>query len=405
VTVDLWVERVSLGPPAPTARDDFGIFVEGPPVSLPASANVEAGLFTEDFMAGTSVRAEAMLDAFDADKGPALYFLHLMLPHQPWVRHPNGELYTLVDPGASSLHPDDQSMRWSWSDWIAAVSEQRHLLQAQYADALVGALLDGLQDQGLYDDSLVVVTADHGISFEPGRDDRFVSPSTIDAIAYAPLLIKAPGQRDGVVDDANVMSVDLLPTIADLLDLPVGWDVDGAPADSTAVAERGGEKLIYDMVGFAEVTLEGILRWQDADEFPSASDRWVGPLPDRDHPLSELNARLDAGHLLGRRLGDLPTRAGGEAQIDDLDRLRHPEPDRIPLGLVTGRVPGAPDDAEVLIAVDGVVVGGSKLSTDSEGRDGLIAVLLPQGVLDTDNELRAALVVDGELRELELIAG
>lgn len=72
---------------------------------------------------------------------------------------------------------------------------------------------------------------------------------------------------------------------------------------------------------------------------------------------------------------------------------------------MTGRVRGVPRDAQLVIAVDGVVVGGSKLSTDSDGRDGRFSVLLPQGVLDGDNDIRAALVVDGEVHELEVAAG
>ena len=55
-----------------------------------------------------------------------------------------------------------------------AVSEQRHLLQAQYADRLVGELLDGLRAEGLYDDSLVIVTADHGDLVR----DRHRAPAT-----------------------------------------------------------------------------------------------------------------------------------------------------------------------------------------------------------------------------------
>ena len=70
---------------------------------------------------------------------------------------------------------------------------------------------------------------------------------------------------------------------------------------------------------------------------------------------------------------------------------------------MTGRVPGAPSDAEVVIAINGVVVGGSKVSTDADGRDGWIAVLLPQDVLERENEVRVALVVDGEVRELEVV--
>lgn len=55
-----------------------------------------------------------------------------------------------------------------------------------------------------------------------------------------------------------------------------------------------------------------------------------------------------------------------------------------------------------MIAINGVVVDGSKLATDSDGRDGHFAVLLPQGVLGRENDVRAALVVGGEVRELDV---
>jgi hypothetical protein len=229
-----------------------------------------------------------------------------------------------------------------------------------------------------------------------------VTDSTIDSIAYAPLLVKVPGQRVGVVDDSNLMAFDLLPTIADVLDLPVSWDVDGAAAGSPAIAARGGEKLIYDITGLSQLEVEGILEWEDSDRFPSASDRWIGPLIDPADPLRGLNDRLTTDGVLGARLDELDLVPGGEAQIDALDSLRRPPADRPPLGLVTGRVPGAPRNAEVVIAINGVVVGGSKLSTDSDGRDGRIAVLLPQGVLGAENDIRAALLFDGEVRELEV---
>ena len=56
--------------------------------------------------------------------------------------------------------------------------------------------------------------------------------------------------------------------------------------------------------------------------------------------------------------------------------------------------------AKLVLAIDGIVVGGSELSTDSDGRSGRTAVLLPQGALDDENDIRAALLVDGEVLEL-----
>ena len=101
------------------------------------------------------------------------------------------------------------------------MSEQRHLLQAQYTDRLIGELMEGLRAEGLYDDSLVIVTADHGISFETGTSARDVTESTIDAHRLRPAVREGrPARRPGPIDDSNLMSFDLVPTIADILDLP-----------------------------------------------------------------------------------------------------------------------------------------------------------------------------------------
>ena len=98
-----------------------------------------------------------------------------------------------------------------------------------------------------------------------------------------------------------------------------------------------------------------------------------------------------------RRPGD-PAERRRSRQHRRARRLLDAAPDGAAPRLVTGRrrTPGRPSDAEVVLAINGVVVGGSKLSTDSDGRDGRVAVLLPQGVLESENEVRAALVVDGE---------
>ena len=72
-------------------------------------------------------------------------------------------------------------------------------------------------------------------------------------------------------------------------------------------------------------------------------------------------------------------------------------------GLVSGVVSGASDDERLLLAVDGVVVGGSRLSTTSAGNGGRIAVLLPQGAVEGRNEIRAVLLDEaGEVREVEV---
>jgi sulfatase-like protein len=89
---------------------------------------------------------------------------------------------------------------------------QRHLIQVGFVDRLVGDLLDRLRKADMYERSLVVVTADHGITFRLGQPQRDPTAATLPDIALVPLFVKQPGQREGDVIDHHVEITDVLPT-------------------------------------------------------------------------------------------------------------------------------------------------------------------------------------------------
>jgi hypothetical protein len=107
---------------------------------------------------------------------------------------------------------------------------QRHLLQVGFVDRLVGDLLDRLRHTGTYERSLVVVTADHGVSFRPGESQRGASEATLQDVAFVPLFVKEPGQTEGALVDYHVRTTDVLPTIADSLGIRIPWRVEGRTA-------------------------------------------------------------------------------------------------------------------------------------------------------------------------------
>ena len=76
--------------------------------------------------------------------------------------------------------------------------------------------------------ALLVVTSDHGYSFTGARrQHRRLIAANVHQIAPVPLLIKVPGQRVGRRDDALAANADVTPTIADVLDIPLGYATDG----------------------------------------------------------------------------------------------------------------------------------------------------------------------------------
>lgn len=189
-------------------------------------------------------RFQRFLESIDDDGRPALHFLHVLLPHDPFAHTPSGRLY--VPPSYVHLAGFDEGTRlWSTHDWLVTQAHQRHLLQVKLVDELVGRLVARLKAQGLYDKSLVVITADHGESFWPAearRDPaRTAHPWDIMSV---PLLVKAPGQLSGKVDDRNVETVDILPTMAAALGVSLPWPVEGRSALDVAAPPRAEKRII-----------------------------------------------------------------------------------------------------------------------------------------------------------------
>ena len=276
---------------------------------------------------------------------PALRFLHLLLPHSPWLYLSSGTRYD----GPGDLPFDGR--------WWARLAYQRHLEQVEYADRLLGEALAALDRAGLYDDSLVVVTADHGDSFTEGVSGRDMDRAQRAAaeVAWVPLLVKEPGQRAGRVDDRNWQHVDLLPTLAGYAGMTVPWRVDGVSA--LGPPRPGGDKTFHQKPGQpwtmrTEAHLPTVLRGPAAR--PVLSD------------VPELA-------LVGRAVADLPTdgpdgagpvTVANRAEFDDV----HPERHKLP-ALVDARLPAAiPDGTPVAIGLNGRIGAVALAVADKAGR-------------------------------------
>jgi len=181
---------------------------------------------------GREERLARFTRSISASARPTLYFKHVLLPHLPWVYLPSGRrvrgaLGHLAGP--EGFH-DAGLTRHNYA---------RLLRQLGYVDLQMGRLFARLRRAGLYDDALVVLTADHGISFEHGvADRRKLSESNIDEVAPVPFFIKAPGQHASRVEPAYARTYDVVPTMADVLDLTLPWAADGRSAFGESARRR-----------------------------------------------------------------------------------------------------------------------------------------------------------------------
>jgi hypothetical protein len=174
------------------------------------------------------------MDRIERGRRPALNFKHTLMPHVPWQYLPSGRLYRRQPndaiPGLSTQSYEDQGQ--------LDVLLQRHFLQTGFADYELQQLWKRLKSQGLWDESLIVVASDHGVAFPHARERRRLNRQTAREIAPIPLLIKAPGQKKAKVEDAWVETIDILPTIFDILNLDPRVKMDGKSAYSDEVLNR-----------------------------------------------------------------------------------------------------------------------------------------------------------------------
>lgn len=295
---------------------------------------------------------------------PRLDFLHVLYPHQPWFHTPSGAVYDapFVAEGL------DSSYRWR-DQQVADAGRQRHLLQLQHADAMVGRILDRMEELGTYDESLIVLTADHGVSFMAGNPIRGVSSQNYHQIMWTPFLVKAPRQTEGAVDDRPLSAVDVLPTIADHLDVDIPWDVDGQSALSDEPRADGARRFFEWSLNALQPT-DGPYVEVDG---PTGFRRMLDDAPAGEGPRDDLRFyRFGTwGRLVGRHLDEFTVERGA-AHSGRLDRsVAYRDVDRrsgeVP-AYVSGTVRTAEADiSAVAVVVNGAVAGWSTLHAGAVG--------------------------------------
>ena len=174
--------------------------------------------------------------------GPAFYMKHVLLPHAPYQYLPSGKQTRF---GYRDPVPGMNNTPGFGDRFLTQHNRQRLQLQTGYFDHQLGGLFRRMLRNGTFDQALIAVIADHGISSEVGVNDRrSVTRRNIDEVAPVPMFVKAPGQRRGRTSRAYAQTIDLVPTIADLLNVKMPYGADGRSAFSRAVARRRSVRMI-----------------------------------------------------------------------------------------------------------------------------------------------------------------
>ena len=230
---------------APIDRDfeDFGgqeAGVEAPAQRTPARERSQRSIAGDDLFADRLRDAERFVREVrrPGPRTPA-FVAHFVVPHVPWRLLPSGRQYPVEGPSL----PGSVDHRWTADRFLVQQATQRHTLQVAYADRLLGRLVAKLKSAGVWDDAIVVVTADHGIGLRPKGSRREIVHDDFPAIAGVPLFIKRPRQRVPRIADQPARSIDVVPTIASVLGARDRAKVDGTPLAARHRTTSGTERL------------------------------------------------------------------------------------------------------------------------------------------------------------------
>jgi hypothetical protein len=301
--------------------------------------------------------------------GPNLNFVHLFMPHAPYRYYPSGSQY----------NDGEQLDGYESEIWVepalANQAYQRHLLQVQAVDRMIGELLDSLEISGVLDDAIVVVSADHGVSFRPGVSRRPLTRENSYEVGLVPLFIKGPGQDKGVVVTEPARTIDVLPTVASYLDIELPWD-------------HQGESLVDDDRSIPALTVQssedGLVTLDEVEAGLRAAVEYEHSV--FESPAGNLDpyaiGEYDA--LVGLDTGVLTVpNSGLVAELEETWRLVHVGPqtgDFVP-GFLHGQVDGdGLDGLHVAIAINGEVAAVVPVH-GVDGAGGSFSAVIPEGVL------------------------
>lgn len=344
----------------------------------------------------------AFIDAIQHADTHQAHFIHVLLPHTPWRYLPGGQDYEQRRPAPGRID-DGPHNQWDDDEFLVNQAYQRHLLQVAFTDHMLGHLLDRMQEVGLYHRALIVIAADHGIAFEPGKPNRHATEQTLAEIASVPLFIKQPEQRDGAIIDRPVELVDVMPTLMELLDVDGSFEFDGNSLLAQETTARVSRKLRRPTAEAAD--LPPLL--DDLKELADSRDRRLGT------GVPKVIQAVEHSNLIGLEVSDLDTRVPDpplHTSVADGARYESWSPDDDPFpALIRARISfnkERHEPAHVAVSLDDHIVAVVRTFNHDryEGLQGdLHGIVLPEHLSENaDNTLGLHLIEGRHLLPLQL---
>ncbi len=226
--------------------------------------------------------------------GPFSLYVNLQSTHWPYPIPDDAPRHY----GPLGMKKPASYASWSRDDHDAIVNRYDNALA--YVDAQVGELVDGLQERGILDDTILVITSDHGELF---HEHALVTHgrSLYEGEARVPLLVRYPRAVAPGEDDRMASTLDVLPTIIDALELPPypGHQGESLLTREDPTLAKGDRAIFINMQGWKHA--EGVICWPWKLVVEGTTNR----LYDLERDPGEVADRTDEAPQISSDLGTL----------------------------------------------------------------------------------------------------
>ena len=196
-----------------------------PTVMMPDSSfDILDGVYLTDYI---NDNALDYLKKREGEAQPFYLSVHYTAPHAPWGRqfHPDWAFEPFEGSAFSSIpklpaHPWSSYAGMSEAEWdhFRQTSLEGYCAAVYAMDRNIGRLLDELERQGIVQDTLVIFTADNGMSMGHhgiiGKGNGTFPMNMYEEAVKVPFIVSRPGSvPEGVVEQGLFGHVDLFPTL------------------------------------------------------------------------------------------------------------------------------------------------------------------------------------------------
>lgn len=155
-----------------------------------------------------------LLDLVESLPQPYIGYVHVLPPHDPY-----NTKREFMNKFSDGWQPDVKPRHYfqeSYTDGEIAYLNQQYDEFILYADAEFGRLINSLKLSGVLNNTILIVTSDHGELHERGITGH-VTPVLYEPLTHIPLLISLPGQSERKDIYHMTNTVDIIPTILGLI--------------------------------------------------------------------------------------------------------------------------------------------------------------------------------------------